>query len=250
VYHEAPAPERLSGAVSCLWWSDDGPKRIVPDGCLDLIVGDGKVFVAGPDTHAWESSPAMSALHGIRFRPGHAPRVLGIAADELCDQRVELPDLWGRHGVVAAERLLTDPAKLTEVVGENLRELSDPAVAELLARLEVGVSRVSSAIRDLAVSERQLRRRFTVAVGYGPATYLRVARLQRAITRASSAGTLASLAAEAGYADQAHLSRDCRELTGTTPGEFFRKTPVTAAGPARSGKPAPQPARDREDRAC
>jgi AraC-like DNA-binding protein len=223
VYHEAPAPERLSGAVSCLWWSDDGPKRIVPDGCLDLIVGDGKVFVAGPDTRAWESGPAMSALHGIRFRPGHAPRVLGIAADELRDQRVELPDLWGRPGMIATERLLTDPAKLTEVVGEHLRDsLSDPAVDELLARLAGGVPRVSPVLRDLAVSERQLRRRFTVAVGYGPATYLRVTRLQRAITRASSAGTLASVAAEAGYSDQAHLSRDCRELTGTTPSEFFR----------------------------
>ena len=65
---------------------------------------------------------------------------------------------------------LTDPAKLTEVVGENLRELSDPAVAELLARLEVGVPRVSSAIRDLAVSERQLvHRRRRLRPGHLPA---------------------------------------------------------------------------------
>jgi transcriptional regulator GlxA family with amidase domain len=76
-------------------------------------------------------------------------------------------------------------------------------------------------LHDLTVGERQLRRRFTLAVGYGPATYLRVARLQRAITRARRATTLASLAADAGYADHAHLSRDCRELTGSPPGEFF-----------------------------
>jgi AraC-like DNA-binding protein len=143
-------------------------------------------------------SPARPCPRYTASGSGRDTRPACSASPQTCDQRVELPDLWGRHGVVAAERLLTDPAKLTEAVGENLRELSDPAVAELLARLEVGVPRVSSAIRDLAVSERQLRRRFTVAVGYGPATYLRVARLQRAIARASSAGTLASLAAEAG----------------------------------------------------
>jgi len=226
VYRETPPPALLSEVVSCLWWSrHDGPKRIVPDGCLDLIVGDGTVFVAGPDTRVWESE-SSSELHGIRFRPGRAPGVLGVAADELRDQRVELADLWGRHGVLTAERLLTEPAALAGFVGENLTETTDPEVAELVRRLETGVPRVSAAIGDLAVSERQLRRRFSQAIGYGPATFLRIARLQRAIARAGST-TLASLAADAGYADQAHLSRDCRELTGVTPGEFFTR-PVAA----------------------
>ena len=222
MYREVPPPEQLSEVVSCLWWSDEaGPKRIVPDGCLDLVVGDGSVFVAGPDTGAWQSW-SRPELHGIRFRPGRAPSVLGVAADELRDQRVELADLWGRRGALTAERLLTDPAGLSGLVGENLRERADPEVSELVTRLEAGVPRVSAAMRDLTVSERQLRRRFTQAVGYGPATYLRIARLQRAIARAGT-GTLASLAADAGYADQAHLSRDCRELTGATPGEFFTR---------------------------
>ncbi|MDT7725119.1 MAG: hypothetical protein QOI21_1695 [Actinomycetota bacterium] len=228
MYREVPPPAQLSGVVSCLWWSyQAGPKRIVPDGCLDLVVGDGSVFVAGPDTGAWESRSG-SALHGIRFRPGRAPSVLGVAADELRDQRVELADLWGRRGALAAERLLVDPAGLTGIVGRNLRETADREVTELITRLDAGVPRVSAAMRELAVSERALRRRFTQAVGYGPATYLRVARLQRAIGRAGT-GTLASLAADAGYADQAHLNRDCRELTGATPGEFFTR----AAGAPR-----------------
>jgi AraC-like DNA-binding protein len=235
VYRETPPPGRLADVVSCLWWSEsDRPKRIVPDGCLDLMVGGGRVFVAGPDTHAWESG-ASSVVHGVRFRPGSAPRVLGVSADELCDQRVELPDLWGHHGATTAERLLEDPAKLAAIVEENLRDPPDPEVGVLLTRLEAGAPRVSSAVNDFAVSERQLRRRFTLAVGYGPATYLRVARLQRAIALANGAGTLAALAADAGYADQAHLSRDCRELTGATPGEFFRP-PAVSTVDARSGR--------------
>lgn len=221
MYREGAPPAGVSGIVSCLWWSDHrGPKWIVPDGCLDLIVGDEVVFVAGPDTHPWEYV-AGSTLHGIRFRPGRAPRVLGVAADELRNQRVALPDLWGHRGTLTAERLLTRSSSLLEVVRENLRGSKDDEVDELLARLDSGVTRVSPALRGLALSERQLRRRFTIAVGYGPATYLRVARLRRAIVHAGHATTLASLAADAGYADQAHLNRDCRELTGRVPGEFF-----------------------------
>jgi AraC-like DNA-binding protein len=232
VYREAPPPARLAGAVSCLWWSrDDGPKRIVPDGCVDLMVGDGRVFVAGPDTHAWES-PA-STLHGVRFRPGSAPRILGVAADELCDLRVDLPDLWGRHGAATADQLLEDPGKLAEIVDEHLREPPDPEVRALVTRLDAGAARVSSAMSGFAVGERQLRRRFTLAVGYGPATYLRVARLRRAMALTDRADTLAALAADAGYADQAPLSRDCRELTGTTPGGFFG----SLAGPAETERP-------------
>ncbi|WP_410617487.1 helix-turn-helix domain-containing protein [Amycolatopsis sp. lyj-109] len=73
-----------------------------------------------------------------------------------------------------------------------------------------------------AVSERRPRRRFVHAVGYGPATYLRVSRFQRAVALAPRVGGPAALAAAAGYADQAHLGRDCRALTGLTPRHFFR----------------------------
>ncbi|WP_244211094.1 helix-turn-helix domain-containing protein [Amycolatopsis kentuckyensis] len=72
------------------------------------------------------------------------------------------------------------------------------------------------------MSERRLRRRFVQAVGYGPATYLRVSRFQRAVALAPHVCGLAALAAAAGYADQAHLSRECRALTGLTPRRYFR----------------------------
>jgi AraC-like DNA-binding protein len=223
VYREAPPPDSLADAVRCLWWSARaGVHRIVPDGCLDLIVGDGRVFVAGPDTRAWqaEQSPGTT-LHGIRFRPGQAPRVLGAAADELLDQRVDLADLWGRKGASAAERLLARPPSLAEVVTENLGTGPDRELDALIGALTTGAPRVSAALSGLPTGERQLRRRFTLAVGYGPATYLRVARFSRAVAQAGRAPNLASLAADAGYADQAHLSRDCREFTGATPSEFF-----------------------------
>ncbi|GAA1951489.1 helix-turn-helix transcriptional regulator [Amycolatopsis minnesotensis] len=205
----------------------------MPDGCLDLIVSEDRVFVAGPDTRASvPSAGARSARHGIRFSPGHAPLVLGVAADELLDQRVELSELWGREGARAAERLLADPRGLPGLVSSRLDGAEpDPEVALLVRRLELGVPRVADATGGLGLSERALRRRFTVAVGYGPATYLRVSRLQRAIAMAPHAGGLAALAAAAGYADQAHLSRECRALTGRTAAAYFGRSVQDRAAP-------------------
>src|SRR5436853_382613 len=67
----------------------------------------------------------------------------------------------------------------------------------------------------LGISEGRLRRRFQSAAGYPPRTVARVLRLQRFLSLAERDGRdLARLAADAGYADQPHLTRDCTRLTG------------------------------------
>ncbi|MEU4673812.1 helix-turn-helix domain-containing protein [Amycolatopsis sp. NPDC023774] len=220
MYSETLAPGPVRAVVRCLWRSvQAGPKRIVPDGCVDLVAGDGEVFVAGPDTEAWSSttSPGV-ALHGLRFHPGAAPAVLGVAADELRDRRLPLAEVWGHRGELLTDAVLSGARCLTDAVAGREAD-PDPAVAELLSHLHTAPARVGTPAT--AVGQRQLRRRFTVAVGYGPATYLRVLRLQRAIALAPRAPGLADLAAGAGYADQAHLSRECRALTGLTPSAYF-----------------------------
>ncbi|MFS4516626.1 helix-turn-helix domain-containing protein, partial [Delftia tsuruhatensis] len=66
---------------------------------------------------------------------------------------------------------------------------------------------------------RSLRRLCHAQFGYGPKTLERVLRFQRllALARSDRQAGLAALAAEAGYADQAHLSREVRALCGITP---------------------------------
>ena len=72
---------------------------------------------------------------------------------------------------------------------------------------------------QFSLSERTLRRRFEEAFGYGPKTLDRILRFQRFLTlvRASGDASGASLAAETGYADQAHLVRESRRLAASTP---------------------------------
>jgi AraC-like DNA-binding protein len=76
----------------------------------------------------------------------------------------------------------------------------------------------------LGFSERQLQRRFLTAVGYGPKVLQRVLRLRRFLTAAGfGLEGLAGAALGAGYADQAHLTRECRALTGLTPRQLVTR---------------------------
>ena len=74
-------------------------------------------------------------------------------------------------------------------------------------------------LRSLHMSERTLRRRFEESFGYGPKTLDRILRFHRfrRLRQASSDTSTAVLAIEAGYADQAHLIRESRRLSGITP---------------------------------
>ena len=95
---------------------------------------------------------------------------------------------------------------------------------DLARRLANPRAKVHALARDVAVSERHLRRRCHDTVGYGPKTLQRVLRFRRFLAAAESPepADLARMAAVAGYADQAHLTRECRGLAGKTPAELAR----------------------------
>lgn len=77
-------------------------------------------------------------------------------------------------------------------------------------------SGVAATAAWLGLSERQLRRRCLSAFGYGPKTLQRVLRFQRPLRLARDGVPFADVAARGGFADQAHLSREVRELSGRT----------------------------------
>jgi len=229
-YREIPPPAPLAPWVACAWISErPGAARILPDGCADLVWTGSRLIVAGPATSAHIADDAPGAPKvGVRFRVGAAGAALGLPACELRDENPQAdevvgPDLADRAGAGgdSPERLLME---LTALVAARLRSAApvDPLVRAAARALAVPGATVSSVAEHVALSERQLRRRFEGAVGYGPKTLARVMRLQRFLTlatedRASTDGGLARLAADAGYADQAHLTRDCTALTGVTP---------------------------------
>lgn len=220
--------------VRCLWVRENagGPayrQLVVPDGCVDLVWSGGALEVVGPD-RAPRSVPVSggAGLAGVRFRPGAAGLLLGaVPARELCDLQVPLGEVLGPE---AAERLgerlgrardTRAAASLLDAFAASLarRWTPDAAVERAVAELgRADAARVPVIAEELGLSERQLRRRITDAVGYGPKTLQGVLRFRRAVDEARSGGLgLAEAAVRAGYADQAHFTREVRRWSGVSP---------------------------------
>jgi len=81
------------------------------------------------------------------------------------------------------------------------------------------------------VSRRQLERDFSHYLGTSPRHLAQVARVQWVSRRARSGASLADIAADVGFSDQAHMSRSIRQMTGLTPRDFVRtrQTPMASA---------------------
>jgi AraC-like DNA-binding protein len=215
-------PSRLPHAT--VWRSIAPPggwfNRILPDGCLDIIWNDGAVFVAGPDTVAeTATSPAGARFFALRFADGAGSAVLGVPADELTDRQVPLEDLLPVTVVRPVAEAADPLAALEAAVARRWRPPEREMVA-LAAAARAG--RPVGAIADaLGFSARQLQRRCRSSFGYGPKMLARVLRLQRALELARRGQPFADVSATAGYADQAHLSREVKALAGVSLSELM-----------------------------
>ena len=216
------------------------PERhfVPPDGCSDLIVR----FSAGRLASAFVQEPTLS-YEVVSIEPG----------DALFGARLELGrggPLLKRSGLVAgeAQRLLEkvdrgDAAAVLERLGRYCAELLERYAwptwlgeVLLVAQRRFGDVSVLELARHVGVSERTLHRGFLDWVGGSPKQLLRALRIREAVRRTEGTAALAEIAAELGFADQAHLSREMRELWGTTPARLRREPSDFFKTP-----PAPKP---------
>jgi AraC-like DNA-binding protein len=234
-YRELPPSRELHSLVACRWVRrvpQDYPgdsALILPDGCVDLLWRDGNLLLAGIDRRA-KPNPVRrgETILGLRLRPGMAGPVLGMPASEVLDGRFPLEDLLGRDGRELEERIGEADGEadafglLESMVAQRIPESgADALVLAASRRLGFPGSRVDRRADALGISDRQLRRRFHAAIGYGPKTLDRVLRFRRFVAQAPAVAAgdadLARIAADLGYADQAHMTRDCLRLSGLPP---------------------------------
>jgi transcriptional regulator GlxA family with amidase domain len=204
----------------------------MPDGCMDVFVtGQGDVVIAGP-ANTFYDLPAggQHVLAGLRLRAGAARAVMGLPASEFANKRVSLESVFGVATFRVAESLVsaTTPGQrislLTDMMARSFAS-ADPVVDRPVARavriLRAQPDRPVAELADeVGLSERQLRRRFEVAVGYGPKRLGRVFRFQRLLDllhTSRGAAEWSQLAIAAGYADQSHMINECAALTGGPP---------------------------------
>ncbi|MDF8262632.1 helix-turn-helix domain-containing protein [Luteipulveratus flavus] len=239
-YVERPPAPGLSGIARTVWVHSTGEaayvQRHLPTGGVEIHwpIG-GRPRVLGPLTGpVVEVIPARTTVVGVRFRPGAVP-LLATALEDLLGQDVPLADLghrWVDRAGEAIASAATPGAALAVLQAQLVREagraepadaLIGEAVRLLMPWRGIGVAALAA---HLGLSTSQLRRRCLHAVGLGPKELQRTLRFQGFLALAQAgagpsgrrgADGLARLAVEAGYADQAHLGRECLRLAGVTP---------------------------------
>ena len=203
--------------------------RIVPDGQVDLVFDllGGEAHVGGAREAPFEViHDRATSLLGVSLLPGSASSLLGVAAGALSVDWRPLSEAVGPVACVLVESLQS-----AESVSVRLGLLE----AFLLARLGQKDARVERALRaiddshgsidiarlgrDSGASPRNLGRLFQEWVGLSPKRFARIVRAQAALRRLAEqpGADLSALAAELGFADHAHLTREVRAVAGAAP---------------------------------
>ena len=240
-FHPAP---RLMPLVECYWTldvTDASPPaevRALPDARVDLVFD-----LSSDPPRAWLAGPRQSAdcyrhtrpthLLGATLLPTALEPLFGLSPASLSADWHALEPLLGAlgHELVAAVAALADrDARLAFLDAFLAARLADAHVDVRVRRAIVAVEGaggdidVGSLSARVAASPRQLTRLFRDCMGMGPKRFGRIVRAQAALRRLVQGETpLAELAADLGYADQAHLTRELRQLFGVAPARLARK---------------------------
>jgi AraC-like DNA-binding protein len=243
-YREVPAPPALARWVEWFWELRPTPvgarvvRRVIPDGSADLVFHLGDVpalatapaYVVGPLLRSVTIDYAPDThVVGACLRPGGLQALLDVAPHDLTDRMAPLGDVCGRMGERLSDMVIDgSPHEAVQRLNAALcarvssLALPDAAASEAVRLIRGSGGRVSvdALARLVALSPRHLERRFSAAVGMSPKVFARLARFDSIVQHLRQCGLdrgWATLAAEHGYHDQAHLAHEVRAFAGITP---------------------------------
>jgi AraC-like DNA-binding protein len=239
-YREYAPTAATATAIECLWTSLSHEAQrvsVFPDGCVDLMLrGRGTTAgqtegvtleIVGAMTSARAVEVVPGTFHvGVRFRPGYARRLFAMPLHEITDRQVPLAAAWGARAEVVAK--LFCAAEHPDALALLLTTLTERALQEhdaMQCALDRFVASQGTlpleALHDTAGrGERQFRRMCLERTGLAPKRLGQILRVRRVteLLQSSPYVPLSALAQTMGYADQAHMTREVRMLTGQTPG--------------------------------
>ncbi|MET0725218.1 MAG: helix-turn-helix domain-containing protein [Leifsonia sp.] len=214
LYEEKASRSRFVDVVWHTLDTSDGTYLASADACWDMIftrASDGcRVLLSGPSSKPTTVQyTAGNRNVGVRFLTG--AYFTHVAASAMFDRTVALPmlsestfELGGREWELPHY----------DDIDDFLDELADVG---LLADDTVVTAAVIGA--GETVSARSVQRHFSRVIGLSPQQVHQVARAREAVARLQSGEAIADVAYALGYADQAHMTRDVKRLTGFTPGQ-------------------------------
>lgn len=226
----------LARYVSQYWLSLNNTSPIyaaLPDGCVDLVLevtaNSYRSWIYGSTTRP-TAIPCAAGTHylGIRFHPGQSRHFIAAAAHEITDCREELRTLMLFPSERVATRIASE-ALFDEIDEMLLATLShippvesyiDGIVQHIAARH--GDTRVDDIAVRFGKSRRQMERVFLQTVGVPLKFFCMISRLKHAadLIVQPSSRSLTAVAHDAGYSDQAHMTRDFTRLAGVSPGQL------------------------------
>jgi AraC-like DNA-binding protein len=232
----APDPD-LVDLIEHHWvltWDDRGRapihREVLPDPSVNLAVEPAGRLLYGVGSGRFvRELSGRGMVIGMKFRPGGFSGFLPVPVSELTGRVLTLPDAFGEAGAELDAALVT-ASDVTAIIAELSRfvRLHRPApdpqrllVMEITEAMRAAASntRVADLAASFALSPRTLQRLFAMHIGATPKQVLQRFRRQQAVDRLTEENgvSLARLAAELGYSDQAHLARDFRATLGRTP---------------------------------
>lgn len=247
-YREVRPPEALRRHVRCLWHLtlDAGSghvQTVYPDGCCEIIAHRKAPIHAWNAETGWrqqerclfaaqQRSAVRLTAHGdadcigVRLQPSASAVLLKTSLVALRDRIVDLADIdpvFARRFFAAATPpgIETSFAAICALLEELVLPLPiDERIEEAVARLEAceGSGPIAPLITGSGMGERSFQSTFREQVGLSAKEFARILRLQATIRMLDTGGrSMADLAIEGGFADQAHATREVRRVTGTTP---------------------------------
>lgn len=234
----------LEPFVECYWasrWHLAGQAphtmALLADPCVNVAFESGSSRLVGVQTRLWRRTlEGEGFVRAVKFRPGALRAFLPEPVCVFTDRVVALAHAWPEAQALEPTLLAGGEAGDDEA----LRALDAWLAGRLRAPVDRGVARAVALVRcvsqqrdmrsadELArragLSLRELQRLFRAYVGATPKQVIRRVRLQEAARRLEDgeALSLAALAAELGYSDHAHLTRDFSDATGQRPSRFER----------------------------
>ncbi len=242
------APPQLADSVKAIWCARgtkqefDSPDPIVPDGCVEIVFNLGDRFI-DPDTGALQPRDLLAGqmtrpvvalptgevdLIGVRFKTGRAGAALRTPMHELKNRLIAGSDVLTGLDRLVDELANCGRAERLDRLGSALAVCLDDIDTDALQSVDQALSIIATnhgaiAIEALAtrvgVTRRHLERQFREFVGLRVKHVARISRIHSALDMLQQQPLMsgAEIAAACGYSDQAHMIRECRELTGQTP---------------------------------
>jgi AraC-like DNA-binding protein len=222
---------------------------------VPLIISIGTPFLIalGRDPDAADRQPSFAAglyagpVHiesdggaecvQVDFTPLGAYRFFGGAVVDLAARMVDIGDVLGHDGQRLRERLGATCGwqnrfdLIEDFVADRASHLPSPEIAFAYRRLacSAGGARIAALAKEIGWSRKHLVERFRSELGLAPKPVARMMRFNQAcrLARMETASGWAAIAAESGYADQAHLVREFSVLAGETPVAWARRLALT-----------------------